>query len=122
MAGKKKPLKVHNWLADLRNRLGLSAAGLASTIDVSRQTIYAMESGDYATNTSVALRLAQTLGMAVEKLFQLEATRLRLDAPLVRRTSPSCRSLFGRGGSRWRAAIQNRFAPLLTLDDRTFPL
>src|SRR5271157_4314855 len=66
-------MKVHNRLAELRTARGLSAAELAATIDVSRQAVYAIESGDYAPNTAVALKLAQRLGVAVEELFQLEA-------------------------------------------------
>jgi len=73
MVAKEKSIRVHNRLAELRTARGLSAAALATTIDVSRQTVYAIESGDYAPNTAVALKLAQALGVAVEELFQLEA-------------------------------------------------
>jgi len=73
MAGSERSTKVHNRLTELRTASGFSAAELAATIGISRQTIYAIESGDYAPNTAVALRLAQTLGVTVEKLFQLEA-------------------------------------------------
>jgi molybdate-binding protein/DNA-binding XRE family transcriptional regulator len=66
-------MRVHNRLTEIRTTRGLSAAELATTIDVSRQTIYSIESGDYAPNTAVALKLAQALGVAVEELFQLEA-------------------------------------------------
>ena len=73
MVVKEKSMKVHNRLAELRTARGFSAAQLASAVGVSRQTVYAIESGDYAPNTAVALKLAQTLGVAVEELFQLEA-------------------------------------------------
>ena len=66
-------MKVQNSLAELRSARGLSAADLASRIDVSRQTVYAIESGDYAPNTSVALKLAQALCVTVEEIFHLEA-------------------------------------------------
>ena len=68
-------MKVQNRLGELRAARGLSAAELASKIDVSRQAIYAIESGDYAPNTAVALKLAQALGVAVEELFQLEGRK-----------------------------------------------
>ncbi len=42
-------------------------------VDVSRQTIYAMEAGTYVPNTVVALRLARALGTNVEDLFTLPA-------------------------------------------------
>lgn len=72
MIAKEKSMKVHNRLAELRTARGLSAAELAAAIDVTRQTVYAIESGEYAPNTAVALKLAQALGVAVEDLFQLE--------------------------------------------------
>jgi len=59
MAAKEKSMKVHNRLAELRTARGLSAVALATTIGVGRQTVYAIESGDYAPNTAVALKLAQ---------------------------------------------------------------
>ena len=40
---------------------------------VSRQTIYAIESGDYVPNTAVALQLARVLEVTVEELFSLGA-------------------------------------------------
>jgi molybdate-binding protein/DNA-binding XRE family transcriptional regulator len=70
---KEEFMKVQNRLAELRTARGLSAAELATAIDVSRQTVYAIESGDYTPNTSVALKLARTLGVTVEEVFQLEA-------------------------------------------------
>ncbi len=57
-----------------------SAAQLARTVGVTRQTIYAMEAGSYVPNTAVALRLAQALEVKVEDLFalpQAEPTGLR---------------------------------------------
>lgn len=66
-------MKVRNRLAELRAARALSAAELAAKIDVSRQTVYAIESGDYAPNTAVALKLARALDVAVEEIFQLDA-------------------------------------------------
>ena len=65
-------MKVHNQLTELRTARGLSAAELAKRTGISRQSVYAIESGDYAPNTAVALKLAEALGVAVERLFQLE--------------------------------------------------
>ena len=62
---------IENNLAELRQRRGLSAAGLAKTVGVSRQTIYAMEAGGYVPNTLVALRMARALEADVEDLFSL---------------------------------------------------
>jgi molybdate-binding protein/DNA-binding XRE family transcriptional regulator len=65
-------MKVHNHLADLRQKRGLAAAELASQIGVTRQTVYAMEAGTYVPNTLVALKTAQVLGVQVEDLFRIE--------------------------------------------------
>lgn len=59
-------------LAQFRAKRGLSAVELARKIDVSRQTIYAMEAGTYMPNTLLALKLAQVLEVRVEDLFSLE--------------------------------------------------
>jgi putative molybdopterin biosynthesis protein len=50
----------------------MAAATLAKEAGVSRQTIYAIESGTYVPNTLVALRLARLLSSSVEELFPLE--------------------------------------------------
>ncbi|MEO8127113.1 MAG: substrate-binding domain-containing protein, partial [Bryobacteraceae bacterium] len=62
---------VENNLAAIRQKRGLSAARLAELVDVSRQTIYAMEAGSYVPNTAVALKLARVLESSVEDLFTL---------------------------------------------------
>jgi molybdate-binding protein/DNA-binding XRE family transcriptional regulator len=62
---------VENNLAVIRQKRGLSAARLAELVEVSRQTIYAMEAGSYVPNTAVALKLARVLETTVEDLFAL---------------------------------------------------
>jgi putative molybdopterin biosynthesis protein len=61
-----------NRLLEMRQKRGLGAAELAADVGISRQTIYAMEAGNYVPNTIVALRLARALGCKVEELFLLE--------------------------------------------------
>jgi putative molybdopterin biosynthesis protein len=63
--------EIENHLGTLRQKRALSAAQLARTVGVTRQTIYAMEAGSYVPNTAVALRLAQALEVRVEDLFAL---------------------------------------------------
>src|SRR5437660_1486530 len=65
-------MSIENKLTSVRQKRGYSAADLAAKVQVSRQTIYAMEAGTYVPNTTVALRLAQVLGVRVEDLFSLE--------------------------------------------------
>jgi molybdate-binding protein/DNA-binding XRE family transcriptional regulator len=63
---------VRSKLADIRNSRGLAAADLAKRIGVTRQTIYAIEAGNYVPNTEVALKLAHELEVSVEDLFALD--------------------------------------------------
>ena len=65
--------KIANHLTAHRQKRGFSAADLARRAGISRQTIYAIESGSYVPNTAVALRLARTLEITVEDLFSLPA-------------------------------------------------
>jgi putative molybdopterin biosynthesis protein len=65
-------MDVRNSLAQLRRQRGISAAQLATSVGISRQTVYAIEAGSYVPNTSVTLRLARVLGVDVEQLFYLE--------------------------------------------------
>jgi molybdate-binding protein/DNA-binding XRE family transcriptional regulator len=62
---------IANHLTAHRQKRGFSAADLAQRAGISRQTIYAIESGIYVPNTAVALRLARTLEVGVEDLFSL---------------------------------------------------
>ena len=66
-------MKVTNCLREIRTRSRLSAAQLAARAGVSRQTIHAIESGNHAPNTALALKLAELLAVSVEDLFQLAA-------------------------------------------------
>ncbi len=63
--------KITSNLAVIRKRRGLSASALAKMVDVSRQTIYAIEGGSYIPNTAVGLGLARALAVSVEELFSL---------------------------------------------------
>lgn len=72
VGGGKSGAQVRNRLAAVRRKRGIAAAELARRAGVSRQTIYAMEAGDYIPNTAVALQLARVLEVPLEDLFQLE--------------------------------------------------
>lgn len=51
----------------------MSQAQLAERVFVTRQTIIAIERGDYSPSVKLALLLARSLGTTVEQLFELEA-------------------------------------------------
>ncbi len=63
---------VENRLAQIRKSRGVGASDLARRVNVSRQTIYAIETGTYVPNTEVALHLARELEVTVDELFSLK--------------------------------------------------
>lgn len=65
-------MDVQNNLDELRRKRGISVAKLAAAVGVSRQTIYAIGSGEYVPNAVVVLKLADILGVTVEELFRLQ--------------------------------------------------
>ena len=52
-----------------RRRLKLTQAELGQAVGASRQTVIAIEQGDYAPSVYLALRIARALGATVEELF-----------------------------------------------------
>ena len=76
-------MKTRTHLKEIRERRGISAAALAKLSGVTRQTIYAIEAGDYVPNTTVALQLAKILEVRVEELFTLEAEPAAPAKPLL---------------------------------------
>ena len=63
--------RVENRLGQIRKSRGIGASDLARRVNVSRQTIYAIELGTYVPNTEVALHLARELEVSVDELFSL---------------------------------------------------
>lgn len=61
--GRVNTVRRHRQLADL------TQAQLATECGVTRQTVVAIEAGDYAPSVYLALRLAQVLHASVETLF-----------------------------------------------------
>ncbi|MGA5300188.1 helix-turn-helix transcriptional regulator [Nucisporomicrobium flavum] len=55
-----------------RKDAGLTQQGLAATVQVSRQTIIAMETGDYAPSVYLAIKVAKALRSSVEALWDPE--------------------------------------------------
>lgn len=63
---------MKNNLKIERAKKGLTQADLAQRINVSRQTINAMELGKYVPSTVLALRLSKIFEVGVNELFSLE--------------------------------------------------
>src|SRR3954466_3334247 len=69
--------RVESRLGQIRKSRGVGASDLASRVNVSRQTIYAIEAGTYVPNTEVALNLARELEVTVDELFSLSDASLK---------------------------------------------
>ena len=65
---------MKNNLKVLRAIKNISQEDLAKEIEVSRQTINAMEKGKYAPYTILALKLARFFEKTVDEIFTLEET------------------------------------------------
>ena len=65
-------MNLRNHIKQHRARLNLTQQDLAQRVDVSRQTILALEKEHYVPSTLLAFRIARALGMEVDDLFELE--------------------------------------------------
>lgn len=65
---------MKNRLKVLRAVADISQDALAKEIGVSRQTINAMEKGNYVPSTTLALKVARFFKTKVEDVFELEDT------------------------------------------------
>ncbi len=69
MVSNRTPTK--NRVREVRRRLRVTQAELATAVGVSRQTIISTEQGDYSPSVYLALRIAAVLTSTVEDLFPL---------------------------------------------------
>src|SRR5580698_6125326 len=74
-APQNKGATATSQLHKIRQDRGIGATEIARRVGVSRQTIYAIESGDFVPNTAVALQLARVLEVSVEDLFSISAEK-----------------------------------------------
>jgi putative transcriptional regulator len=61
---------VKNRLKVLRAERDWSQAELAQRLDVSRQSVNAIETGKYDPSLPLAFRIARLFGLAIEQVFQ----------------------------------------------------
>ena len=64
-----KELVLKNRIKDVRMEKGLSQAGLAEMVGVSRNTISSIETGQYSPTAKLALILSLALEKKFEELF-----------------------------------------------------
>lgn len=67
----KQQQSTHNAVSTARKASGLTQAELADKVGVTRQTIIAIEKGNYTPSVMLALKLAQALNTRFEELFWL---------------------------------------------------
>lgn len=53
----------------MRQEVGLSQAALGKQLNVSRQTVIAIETGRYDPSLKLAMRIARVFGVTVEDMF-----------------------------------------------------
>lgn len=61
---------MNNIIRDLRAERGWSQAALAERLDVSRQTVNAIETGRYDPSLPLAFAIARVFDMPIETIFQ----------------------------------------------------
>jgi putative transcriptional regulator len=60
---------MNNHVRELRGEHGWSQADLAERLDVSRQTVNAIETGKYDPSLPLAFRIATLFGRPIESIF-----------------------------------------------------
>jgi len=60
---------MNNQLRALRMAQGWSQGELAERLDVSRQTVHALETGRYDPSLPLAFRIARLFGLGIEQIF-----------------------------------------------------
>lgn len=62
---------IRNTVNEKRTKAGLTQEELAKRVGVTRQTIIAIERGNYTPSVLLALKLAEAFSVSVEKLFSI---------------------------------------------------
>jgi putative transcriptional regulator len=63
---------MRNTVRELRTERGWTQAELAEKLEVSRNSINAIETGRYEPSLTLAMRIARIFGLSVERIFFLE--------------------------------------------------
>ena len=65
---------MNNRLRELRDARGWSQGELAERLEVSRQTVNAIETGKYDPSLPLAFRIARLFGLRIEDVFLPDGT------------------------------------------------
>jgi putative transcriptional regulator len=63
--------RINNIVPKLRTAHGVTQEDLANAVNVSRQTVIALEKGNYTPSILLALKIAKFFKTPVEKLFTI---------------------------------------------------
>ena len=69
--------RIRNTVRDLRAARSMTQQELADLIEVTRQTVIAIEGDKYSPSLEVAFRIAHVFGVPLEQVFQYDAPRAR---------------------------------------------
>lgn len=65
-------MALDNIIKELRTKKDITQEDLAAAVGVSRQTIIAIEKGNYTPSLELAFQLSKYFGISIEKLFRLQ--------------------------------------------------
>jgi len=63
---------IANEVYELRNKRGITQEALAEALNVSRQTVIAIEKGKYTPSVHLALTIARYFKVPLEKIFTIQ--------------------------------------------------
>lgn len=63
---------IVNQVYEIRSKIGLTQEELADKVGVTRQTIIAIEKGNYIPSVLLALKIAKLFKKSVEEVFQIK--------------------------------------------------
>lgn len=63
---------ISNKVYDLRSKAGITQEALAETIGVTRQTIIAIEKGNYTPSVVLALKIGKFFKRSLEEIFYIK--------------------------------------------------
>ncbi len=64
-----RPTRVTNRIRTLREEAGMTQAELARRVDVTRQTLIAIEQGKYSPTLELAFRICRVFGIRIDDAF-----------------------------------------------------
>ena len=64
--------RIRNTIRELRGARSMTQQELADRIDVTRQTVNAIEGDKYSPSLEVAFRIAHVFGVPLEEVFQYD--------------------------------------------------